>query len=446
VGKKLFSHGSRQQRGQTMILVAVSIVSLLAMAALAIDVVTLYVARTEIQGAADAAALAGAKAIADSGLTTLPSGDVNFAAGQTLAQSMATSAVAAVLASPNNQVAGVALAATPTFNFTANVNGAINNPRITVALTRAGLPTFFAHIWGSTAVTVSSSATAEAYNPSNIANFTPITRTGVKPWLVANRDPTVPGGTTKFVDPATGTVETGAISNSDFWLTADCQPGPGVGGGGRPSKCALQTNPPGVVPTGTPNVPQPAVQYLPAQVSANTANVCTPGCASGSDYQSSIQCADMNTYQCGGNTPNAFWDQIDGINPNGPNFSRDETNDAVECLIHATATGLGNGQDAINWGNWPTNPMQITPSGSTNLMSTSSSIVTLPIIDIDTANAFNNPIGSVTITGFLQAFVEQIDRNNNIQIKVMNVVGCSSTPNASAAIRGGTTPLRSRYA
>jgi hypothetical protein len=70
-------------------------------------------------------------------------------------------------------------------------------------------------------------------------------------------------------------------------------------------------------------------------------------------------------------------------------------------------------------------------------MSTSSSIVTLPIIDIDTANAFNNPIGSVTITGFLQAFVEQIDRYNNIQIKVMNVVGCSSTPNASAAITGG---------
>src|SRR6516162_2483162 len=109
VGKKLFSHGSRQQRGQTMILVAVSIVSLLAMAALAIDVVTLYVARTEIQGAADAAALAGAKAIADSGLTPLQSADGNVAAAQTLAQRMAPSAVAAVLASPSNQVAGGAL-------------------------------------------------------------------------------------------------------------------------------------------------------------------------------------------------------------------------------------------------------------------------------------------------------------------------------------------------
>jgi len=68
----------RGERGQTIVLVAISIVSLLAMAALAIDVVTLYVARTEIQRAADAAALAGAKGIADSGITTLPTSDLNL--------------------------------------------------------------------------------------------------------------------------------------------------------------------------------------------------------------------------------------------------------------------------------------------------------------------------------------------------------------------------------
>src|ERR1700733_10339080 len=83
----------RGERGQTILLVAISIVSLLAMAALAIDVVTLYVASTEIQRAADAAALVGAKAIADSGFTTLPSADPNYAAAQLLAQNMATTAV-----------------------------------------------------------------------------------------------------------------------------------------------------------------------------------------------------------------------------------------------------------------------------------------------------------------------------------------------------------------
>ena len=66
--RRQFSRRSGE-RGQTIILVAVSLVSLLAMAALAIDVVTLYVARGEMQRAADAAALAGAKAFVDSGVT-----------------------------------------------------------------------------------------------------------------------------------------------------------------------------------------------------------------------------------------------------------------------------------------------------------------------------------------------------------------------------------------
>src|SRR5271170_6289309 len=97
----------RSQRGQTILLIAVSMVSLLAMAALAIDVVTLYVARTEIQRSADAAALVGAKAIADSGVTTLTPGDGNLPAATTLARSMATAAVLALInASPAvNQVA-----------------------------------------------------------------------------------------------------------------------------------------------------------------------------------------------------------------------------------------------------------------------------------------------------------------------------------------------------
>src|SRR5207248_2010527 len=52
---------SHNQQGQTLILVAVSLLSLVGIAALAIDMTTLYVARAEIQHAADAAALAGAK-------------------------------------------------------------------------------------------------------------------------------------------------------------------------------------------------------------------------------------------------------------------------------------------------------------------------------------------------------------------------------------------------
>ena len=52
---------SRNERGVTLLLVAVAMFTILAMAALAIDVVTLYVGRAEAQTAADAAAMAGAK-------------------------------------------------------------------------------------------------------------------------------------------------------------------------------------------------------------------------------------------------------------------------------------------------------------------------------------------------------------------------------------------------
>ena len=54
-----------------MVLIALAMVSLLAMAALAIDITTLLAVRSEAQNAADAAALAGAKMFVTSGITSL---------------------------------------------------------------------------------------------------------------------------------------------------------------------------------------------------------------------------------------------------------------------------------------------------------------------------------------------------------------------------------------
>src|SRR5579859_4487991 len=62
-----------EERGITMILVAIAMVAIIAMAALSIDVITLYLAREEAQRSADAAALAAARVISLSGIT----GDVN---------------------------------------------------------------------------------------------------------------------------------------------------------------------------------------------------------------------------------------------------------------------------------------------------------------------------------------------------------------------------------
>src|SRR5690349_16563851 len=130
VGRK-----KHRERGQTIALVAVSMISLLAMAALAIDLTTLYVSRGEIQRAVDTAALAGAKAFVDSGVTTNPS----TPALQALAQRMADAYVSA--AALQNNVAGsqAQLVGPPTLNF--NLQG---NPQITVKMQKAGLPVFFA--------------------------------------------------------------------------------------------------------------------------------------------------------------------------------------------------------------------------------------------------------------------------------------------------------------
>src|SRR6266704_90678 len=130
----------RQELGQTIALVAVAMVSVLAMAALAIDLTTLYVAHGEIQRAADAAALAGAKAFVDSGVTTSPSNP----ALQNLAQTMAGDFATAVVS--QNNVAGAPaqfINGTPTVSLTLSVPGNPNvagNPTVTVSLQRTNLP------------------------------------------------------------------------------------------------------------------------------------------------------------------------------------------------------------------------------------------------------------------------------------------------------------------
>jgi hypothetical protein len=439
--KTILSRQRPNERGQTIILVAISIVSLLAMAALAIDVVTLYVARSDIQRAADAAAVAGAKALADSGITTLLTTDPNFATVQPWARNVANTQINAVL--QNNLVAGTA----PTL-----VSSPIDwirqgNPHITVNLQRTNLPTFFSKIWGGSAASVTATATAEAYNPANLTPSTPITPIApksVKPWLVANADPTLT--TPKFVDTGTWVVDSGVIGKS-FDLVSDCN--------GTIVPCALNQNPP-QFPAGSST---PQVQYVPATVIPNPANVCpasvgscNSSCLGASPYELSVECADANAYSylnCGGGGANITWDNT--VNPGG---AAGASATGAQCLIHATGPSSGTQQDTLNPTLWPNAPMQITGGtcsvAPTVLVSTSSSIVTIPIID--TANPLPASGQPLTVVGFLQAFINQVDPTpiglgqppaGSINIYVLNIVGCSTPPNAANPVIGGsgTSPI-----
>jgi hypothetical protein len=405
------SRKQSQERGQTIALVALTIVTLLAMAALAIDVVTLYVAKGEVQRAADAAALVGAKAFVDSGVTSDPAN----ASLQTLAQNMANAGINAILA--QNKVAGAApiLANAPGFDFTTHPG----NPQVAVTLQRTGLPIFFARIWRSAAASVTASAKAEAYNPSNsqtqTGNYIQIAPKCVKPLLVANKDPNNPGA--PFIDP-TGVVHPPVGIGKQITLKDACQPG-------NPNMACTAPLPLDPPASGG------QAHFVPALVTPNTSNLC-PSCQGSSNFEQSIECCDFNVYHCGGTVPNGAADtvittkQVDN-----------ETKAGVACLINEPS------QDQLDPGsNFPTGPQQFKAGSGPlagQLVSTSRSIASFPII--------NTPVpatGQVTVVGFLQGFTQDVTGglgNLQITITVLNIAGCGNNPGTTSVQAGSTSPI-----
>lgn len=412
----------RDERGQTIFLVAVSLVALLAMAALAIDVVTLFVARAEVQRAADAAALAGAKAIADSGATT-------DAAYIPLAQNMAGLAISGGAGNgvlQQNLVAGRVpqVVGTPTFDFVTHGN---SNPTITVTIQQTNLPTFFARIWNRALATVSATATAEAYNPSGsqtaLGHTVPIAPKCVKPWLMANKDPN--NGGSPFINASTGAVLASNVPQANpFALIYVC-----------PVDAAC-------VP-----VSLGAGQILPGVVVGNVTGV--PSCATGgSNYEQAIAGCDSTAYACGGSTWNATIDTV--------NLDLGLVQNSLQCLMHADANGPGRGQDEIDYSGLPSNPIQL-KAGSNNpligsgspvvagsVITTSSSIVTIPIIDDTIAG------NQVRVIGFMQGFLTQVMNLGGAlgvsvsSIKPLNLSGCGNNvvvPPSGPVSGGGVSPI-----
>src|ERR1039458_8774582 len=146
--------GWKKEQGIILALVAVFMLAVVgAMAALSIDVVTLYTARSEAQLAADAAALAGARVLANSGMTSDPTGGLTGGA-ETLAGAVAlqvgqqSQVGGRNLVAANGEVVVVGFSGTPT-NPCPAPNPAQTNPCITVHVQRTDMPTFFARIWGN---------------------------------------------------------------------------------------------------------------------------------------------------------------------------------------------------------------------------------------------------------------------------------------------------------
>ena len=483
-----------------MILVALAMVAIIAMAALSIDVVTLYLAREEAQRSADAAALAAARVLSISGITGTgsPNPSNPTVNGYWTTICGGTSSVASQTAQAVGIQNGVGSLAptTVTVTYSAGSGGSAAsstncsglpaafgvNPMVTVQVTRASMPTFFSRIWGNTGNSVSATATAEAYNPSNSGNvgngaggnIIPVLPRCVKPWVVPNHDPLNPGPVSgNYCDQAGGpgacnplvNTSTGRISQEGislnglgangtvgetFWLIPDCQ-------FGIPATCQFRS---GLQPQANyynnglnsvkHNFP-PSLLYVPGQV--GTPVIAVPSCTSGNGYEEAIEGCDQSTnYQCG--VQNANTVDLD-LNPGGGGW----TTSGVQCLTRqsdATNYTSSSGQDYLNpFGAPNAYPFQILAGSSTplssmagNPISSSNSIVSLPIYDDSPPHTISNNQGQTTVTfvGFLQVFINAVDTYGNVNVTILNVTGCSNgqgTDPVSGGVLGSSpVPIR----
>jgi len=395
-----------------------------AMAALSIDVVTLHTARSEAQLAADSAALAAARVLANSGMTSDTTGGLTTAAE-------AQAAAVAVQVATQNQVGGRNLLATEVSN-PPTFGGTTTNPTVTVRVQRNDLPTFFARIWGTRQLTVAASATAEAYNPSGAGpGQVPAAPICVKPWLLPNMDPSSSATPpTTIFDPITGGITNPALlgwSDPGTRLSVVC---PG-GCTSIPAPSDWQYYP------GDPTNFPPPTQALPA---------CTPVLTTA--YQESVAGCIQTPIACNSQV------NID----TSPYASRDsETADAVNCLTHATA-GKG---DMVDSPSPPTAPFEfvagadnpvavIDPSLAGQELMVSDSLVTVPVFDSVSGTP---PVNPVTIIGFVQLFLNpngnptQNSGGNagHMKTAVVNLAGCGTSAAASPFILGnGASPVAVR--
>jgi len=466
-----------------MILVALAMVAIIAMAALSIDVITLYLAREEAQRSADSAALAAAKIIALSGLTGDPNNQ-SLEWGAVCGPDDGTNGLATRVAKAvagQNTVGNLA-ADSITVNYFAGTGDSMGsgtsdctslastafgvNPVVNVQVRRTSMPTFFSRIWGRTSNSVSATATAEAFNSSNSGNvgnettgsITPVQPRCVKPWVVPNADPG--NNANRLVHRFTGAIWNPGISlngstkviGENFWLEPDCQ----SGGSG----CTLLNSGGPLQPTANSNAtgltyPYPTsnnLLYVPNQVGTPVIALpsCTVGDASTTFEEAIAGCDQPTNYSCGVQNANI----VDmSTNP------RSQTSDAVQCLIQQADTGDvtgATGQDFFTPFAAPTTtypyPIYAGTSNPTGLkgtqISTSASIVSLPIYDNSPPEGKNiNPSGQTTVTfvGFLQVFINAVDANGNMNVTVLNVSGCSNgfgDPVGTAVVGNSPVPVR----
>lgn len=416
-----------KERGQTIVLVAFCLMAIIAFAALAIDVSTLYVARNQAQEAADAAALAGAQAFVRSGYT---SGFISQAVAQSDASQQATIAGQQVSVGGRNLQASEISVSFPTSTQ--------NNPVISVTVARTGLPTFFARIWGTTSTVVGATAKAEAYNPSGLGSSSPnIAVINPKPFAVPNCNPT-PGAPPGLGSNCGASEPPFFDSTNNYAIVA---PSYVVGQSFLMHQLDTSSGPPAGpimkyyaidLPVSAASVSCPA----PTQISCGSVDPTTPS------YFETVACTNSIQLTCG---------QTFTVDPASGGALTGTTRNAGMCLIHAKNPGLGNGQDLFCNNSFPCSfPIEIDGGGSNpdpslngkNFISRSDSVITVPVWD-GTQLCTGGACNTGTVIGFLQLGIDRMRAavTGGVAAVILNAVGCGSAPANNVATASTSSPV-----
>jgi hypothetical protein len=177
---------------------------------------------------------------------------------------------------------------------------------------------------------------------------------------------------------------------------------------------------------GDPSAAAAPSQYYPIQIPPGTEPALCPDCAQntgslgpgGALYARNIACCNTNEVVCGQQADV----QLNMGNMVGPSRM------GVECLIHQQPNQAG--QDILDTS---TLPFQII-GGSNNpnpalrgqIISSSDSIVTIPLYDGHDLCPGGSCDPTVVIVGFLQVFIEGVDKTAQglVTATILNVAGC----------------------
>ncbi len=433
--------GRTSEKGIIITLVAIFMLFVVgAMAALSIDVVTFYTARSEAQIAADSAALAAARVLANSGLTSSGGGTITNPFPIDTTTALATNIATQI--ARQNPIGG----STPQVTVTPSLAN-LSDPRVTVKVT-ATLPTFFARIWGTTTVGVSATATAEAYNPSGLATngsnagqAAPVAASCVKPWLLPNIDPSPTATANGYIfDPASGQIQDPSLLG---WYS----PSPPADLTSLHAGCAA-----GDCSGGFPSNLY-SWQYLPADpgtfVPPSSSSVSCFGSGFFTSYQYSVAGCVQTPIACNQSVA------IDSSSY-GPNRDLD-TSLAVDCLTHHPGpVGDDGSGDSVNLNNSPLYPFEflageeynsLVQAGILNPQTpvlTSDSLVTVPVFDSRTLAS------PVQVIGFVQLFLQPSGSHvegpggpaaYKIRTMVINMVGCGTNATGTPVYGNGPSAV-----